>query len=513
MRIGSTAIAPFPGPRARVLTYAEDSSTGPVVEDQVEVAKIGRRLDGPRVGVWDQTTTVASADKDGNYLFGPESRKFDQVQAFTSAQKTLDLFEGYAGRSLPWAFDAETLGVGPHAGEGANAYYQRSFGAISFYSFPSKALGKTVHTSQSAETVAHETGHAILDGLKPQYGHTFDRETKAFHEAFGDCAAMLLTLSRPGARARILSETGGDLTRENAATRFSEEFGTAVRRANRDPGDDRDYLRTALNPFRYADPASLPYDGPRDVLTGESHSFCQIWTKAFYQGLAGVFRQEQAGLTADAALVKSAQVMGDLLTASVQMVSPARARYADLARAMLKADALLSGGRNRSVLRTAFEDAGIACDLAPVPELAWNEPVTNPVQAQEFLKQNAPVLGIDADRYQGYRVSRDKHGLTHAEYLNRETFQLGDFATDVRSGLTLTFDDKGDLVHLTRDPVTPEILDSERTGIVAELRRPAGKVATWTDLRPASYSGPGAWVEALPNFECGHPHTGETRQT
>jgi hypothetical protein len=283
-------------PQARVLTYAQDASTGPVVEDQVEISKIGRRLEGPRVGVWDQTVSVASADKDGNYLIGPQRRQFEQVQAFTSAQKTLDIFEQHAGRTLPWAFEGETLGVGPHAGEGANAYYQRAFGAISFYSFESKALQKTVHTSQSADTVAHEAGHAILDGLKPQYGHTFDRETKGFHEAFGDCAAMLLTLSRPSVRAHILSETGGDLSKENAASRLSEEFGSAVRRANRDPADDRDYLRTALNPFRYVDPSTLPHDGPRDALTGESHSFCQIWTRAFYGGVAGVYQRLAASM-------------------------------------------------------------------------------------------------------------------------------------------------------------------------------------------------------------------------
>lgn len=487
-----------------MLTYAQDPSTGPVVEDQVEISKIGRRLEGPRVGVWDQTVSVAYADKDGNYLYGPENRKFDQVQAFTSAQQTLDLFEGYAGRTLPWAFEGETLGVGPHAGEGANAYYQRSFGSISFYSFGSKVLGKTVHTAQSADTVAHETGHAILDGLKPQYGHTFDRETKGFHEAFGDCAAMLLTLSRPSVRAQILEQTGGDLSKENAASRFSEEFGTAVRLGNRDPNDDRDYLRTALNPFTYVDPATLPNDGPREALTGESHSFCQIWTRAFYDGMAGVFESGKVKLGADAALEKSGQVMGDLLTAAVQMTSPARARYSDIARAMMRADQLLNAGRNSSALQAAFARAGLACDLPAAPDLSWQAPLTDLPGAEAFLKQHAPTLGVEANHYKGYRVSRDKHGLTHVEYLDRETHQFGVYAADVRAGLTLTFDAKGKLAHMTSDPITPAVLAAEGAGLLAEVEhpRPAGEpsVETWSGIRPAGYHGPETWVEALPNF-------------
>lgn len=486
-------------PAVRVLTYAQDASTGPVVEDRVEISKIGRRLEGRRVGVWDQNVSVAYADKDGNYLYGPDNRKFDQVQAFTSAQQTLDLFESHAGRTLPWAFEGQTLGVGPHAGEGANAYYQRSFGAVSFYSFPSKALGKTVHTAQSADTVAHETGHAILDGLKPQYGHTFDRETKGFHEAFGDCAAMLLTLSRPSVRAQILSQTGGDLSKENAASRFSEEFGTAVRLGNRDPNDDRDYLRTALNPFAYVDPATLPNDGPREALTAESHSFCQVWTRAFYAGIAGIYDSLRAQLGADAALEKSGELMGDLFTAAVQMTSPARARYADIARATLRADQLLNAGANQTALTQAFIQAGIACDLPAVPELSWQAPLTDTATANAFLKENAPGLGVDAGNYQGYRVSHDKNGLTYVEYLDKETLQLGPYAADVRAGLTLCFDAHGKLVHLTSDPITPAVLTSEHSGIAAEVQRDT-PVQTWGEIRPATYEGSGIWVEALPNF-------------
>lgn len=442
---------------------------GPVIEDTVEISKIGRRLEGPRVGVWDQEVMKASADNQGNYLYGPESRKFDQVQAFVSSQKTLDLFEGYAQRTLPWAFDDPTLGVGPHAGEGANAYYQRSFGSLSFYYFDSKALGRRVQTAQSADVVSHETGHAILDGLKPEFGHTFDRETKAFHEAFGDCAAMLLTISRPANRESILRETGGDLREENCLSRMGEEFGYAVRRMNKDTSDDRDYLRTHLNDFRYVNPDTLPADGPRETLSGESHSFCQVWTRAFYDTLAGLFEK-----TGD--LGRAGEIGGNLLTLGTHMVSPTRARYSQLAGAMLRADQLLYGGENSTILRQAFEKAGIECAQEAVPEFNWSEPPADLIGAQPLLDQLGP------GGFQAQRILKDGHGFTIIEGVHSEVVRCGDGkASEVAQGMSLTFDAAGKLIHKVVDEPSP---DSEAIGLHDEIKRSSpGLPATWQSLR------------------------------
>lgn len=454
---------------ARVLTYAQDSQVGPVVEDTLEVSKIGRRLEGPRVGIWDQETMKASADANGDYLIRPEKRQFDQVQAFVSAHKTLDLFEAYACRKLPWAFESETLGVGPHAGEGVNAYYQRFAESVSFYYFDSKALGKRVQTAQSADVVSHETGHAILDGLKPEYGHTFDRETKAFHEAFGDCAAMLLTLSRAPNRQSILDETGGDLTRENCLSRLGEEFGTAVRRLNNSPKDDRDYLRTHLNDFQYVDPNTLPSDGPRDELSGESHSFCQVWTRAFYAAAAGLFGQTQD-------LAQAGEILGQIFTLGVQMASPARARYAQMATAMLRADQMLYEGRYQEALLKAFEQAGIRGQLEELPAFTWEKAPATALEAQPLLDQLGPG-GFTATR-----LIQDQRGYTVIEGLRKETVRHADLgvSSEVAEGITLTFDASGRLCHRCWDPPGEE---AERAGLRDEMQRAPGGPATWQAVR------------------------------
>ena len=457
---------------------------GPVVQDTIEIGKIGRRLEGPRVEVWDQEVMKASADGQGNYLYGPDNRKFDQVQAFVSSHKTIDLFDGYARRKLPWAFEGETLGVGPHAGEGANAYYQRSYGALSFYYFDSKALGRRVQTSQSADVVSHETGHAILDGLKPEYGHTFDRETKAFHEAFGDCAAMLLTVSREANRQSILQETGGDLRKENCLSRMGEEFGYAVRRFNKDTSDDRDYLRTHLNDFRYVDPNTLPSDGPRETLSGESHSFCQVWTRAFYDTLAGLFEK-----TGD--LAKAGEIAGHLLTLGVEMVSPTRARYSQLASAMLRADELLYGGENAAVLRQAFERSGIECVQEAVPEFTWSAPPADLAGAQGLLDQLGP------GGFQAKRVIQDGHGLTVVEGVHNEVIRCGDGkASEFAQGMSLTFDASGRLIHKVVDEAAPH---TEAIGMQDEMTRSGSHLpATWEETRRLGDGTP--VVRRLPVF-------------
>ena len=74
---------------------------------------------------------------------------------------------------VPWQWNTggntTPLSVYPHAGVTQNAYYSRSQKALRFFYFDTNAPppSHTVFTCRSFDIVAHETGHAILDGLKP----------------------------------------------------------------------------------------------------------------------------------------------------------------------------------------------------------------------------------------------------------------------------------------------------------------------------------------------------------
>jgi len=92
--------------------------------------------------------------------------QFHQVNVWAIIQSVLDIYEAtwVLGRSAPWAFEGNRLIVVPHAGYLANAFYDRRSKSIQFYYFGTK---ERVYTCLSHDIIAHETGHAILDGLRP----------------------------------------------------------------------------------------------------------------------------------------------------------------------------------------------------------------------------------------------------------------------------------------------------------------------------------------------------------
>lgn len=440
--------------KVSVSVFRQDARVSPPSTDQLEQEDIGSRLTGPHVDLWDGTAMKPHADKDGNFLVSLGRPQFDQVQAFTTVTQTRNLMERNAKHDQGWAFEGQRLTVAPHMGEGANAYYVRFQESVCFYSFESKALKKTVHSSQSADIVAHETGHAILDGMKPLYGQTFDRETKAFHEAFGDCTALLLAASRLENCRDALAEAGPDLAADNCLSRTAEEFGTAVRRFNSDPSDDKPYLRNARNPFVYQPPETLPPDGPRDELSAESHSFCEIFTGAFYDAVVNVFRSGEE--RTPEALSQAASDMGRVLALGTQMANPARARYHDVAQAMLAAEQALFGGAHHDALTAAFAARGLQTAAPELPALSYSE---------DFLNAHGAELGLTASQWTPQRTTTDADGFTVLEYAAHEPLAVGRAVADVYGGLALTFDPTGRLINRSLDVINEGTRAAELAGI------------------------------------------------
>lgn len=436
--------------KVSVSIFRQDARVSAPSTDQLEKDDIGTRLTGPHVDLWDDTAMKPHADKDGNFLPALGRPQFDQVQAFTTVTQARNLMERNAKHDQGWAFEGQRLTVAPHMGEGANAYYVRFQEAVCFYSFHSKALGKTVHASQSADIVAHETGHAILDGMKPLYGQTFDRETKAFHEAFGDCTALLLAASRIENCQDALAEAGPDLAADNCLSRTAEEFGTAVRRFNSDPSDDKPYLRNARNPFVYQPPETLPPDGPRDELSAESHSFCEIFTGAFYDAIVNVFKSGEE--RTPEALSQAAEQMGRVLTLGTQMANPARARYHDVAQAMLAAEQALYGGQHHEALAAALTGRGLQSPTQELPALTCSENVL-------------AELGLDPSQWTPQRTTTDADGFTILEYAAHEPMAVGRAVADVYGGLSLTFDPSGRLIYRSLDVIDEGTRAAEIAGL------------------------------------------------
>ena len=85
----------------------------------------------------------------------------------------------------------------PHALREANAYYSPDKKALLFGYFPARSPtragtcpGGMVFTCLSHDIIAHETTHALLDGMHRRFIEPSNPDVLAFHEAFADIVAL-----------------------------------------------------------------------------------------------------------------------------------------------------------------------------------------------------------------------------------------------------------------------------------------------------------------------------------
>ena len=124
--------------------------------------------------------------------------------------RTLARFEFALGRRVAWSFDGHQIFAAPHAFSDANAFYSKNEHAI-FFGYFTAPDGKTVYTSLSHDVIAHETTHALVDGLRQRFTSPSSPDQAAFHEGFADVVALLSIFSISEVVTRSL-----DLTAEAA---------------------------------------------------------------------------------------------------------------------------------------------------------------------------------------------------------------------------------------------------------------------------------------------------------
>ncbi|PWJ05358.1 hypothetical protein DKG34_21315 [Streptomyces sp. NWU49] len=239
-----------------------------------------------------------------------------------------------------------------NAGKDLNAFYDRK----GLWFFRSTVTGVNVAACESPEVVAHETGHAILDALRPQLFDAASAEAAALHEAFGDISALLTSLHLEPLRIAVLAETQSDLELSSRVSRMAEQLGAAIRQGHPNAVDP-DCLRNMSNSFFYRDPVHLPPSGPANTLSSEPHSFSRVFSGAFLKIVAGIFRQQD--LQDQAGLARAAEIAGQLMVDAVVAAPVVSGYYAQVAGHMIAADQRRNGGMYGQSLRSAFIRHGI----------------------------------------------------------------------------------------------------------------------------------------------------------
>ena len=327
-----------------------------------------------------------------------------------------------------WSSQQTPLSVTLVAGEDLNANYTRRFG-LRFYR---KDVGNTrIFSGESPDIVRHELGHALLDALRPELFEAASAEADAFHEAFGDMAAMLAALRRPSYRQRVLTETQGRLTANSRLSRLAEQLGWGIRQRSPD-SVDRDSLRNAANRFSYVPPGSLLSSAPMTSLSSEPHSFARVFTGAFLNALAAMVGA--AGAPTDATLDTVSQDAGQLLIDAALTAPITTTYYTQVAAAMVQAAAARNGGQYHSAVLGAFVQRGVLNLVAARDLESADVPTLQPVRPDgaAAMAAVAPppsddgasfVLGYGAAPSEGYRAAAAAPSLpqetVHAEFLDR----------------------------------------------------------------------------------------------
>jgi hypothetical protein len=120
-------------------------------------------------------------------------RAFHARNTYAIVMRVLARFERALGRRVSWSFPGHQLTIAPHAFLDLNAFYSKEDRAIFFGYYPGDR--GMVFTCLSHEVIAHETTHALVDGLRSSYLRPSSPDQAAFHEAFADIVALLSVLS------------------------------------------------------------------------------------------------------------------------------------------------------------------------------------------------------------------------------------------------------------------------------------------------------------------------------
>jgi hypothetical protein len=259
----------------------------------------------------------------------------------------------------------------PVAGEDFNAFYDRK--ALNFFRGVDPKTKAVVFSGESPDVSTHEQGHAILDAMRPDLWDAPHFEVAAFHEAFGDLAAIFGALTEPVLDADVIGATRDDPSRSNLVSRLAEQLGAAVRDAYGPAASLPGALRDAVNTFRYVDPKTLPDDAPARSLSAEPHSFCRIMTGACWDALVVIFRATP-GTDRAAALSDAADRTARLCIAAADEAPSGADFFARIARRFVLEASAREGNGIANALGSAFyrrrllDSPQVPAELSPDPD-------------------------------------------------------------------------------------------------------------------------------------------------
>ena len=341
VEIPAEELAPGPcGYRVNVVDY--DSTANILYDEAIFPALRGEAYEDP-YGLEDRQRPPAGYDK--RLLADP---RFHAQNAYAIVMRTLARFEFALGRRVCWGCDGHQIHVAPHAFADANAFYSREDRGIFFGYFTGRD-GQPIFTSLSHDVIAHETTHALLDGLRSRYMEPSSPDQAAFHEGFADVVALLSIFSLPevvGALLDLGPGAGGSLIDKKRLTRKalskSVLLGLADQMGSELSGVRGKALRNSVELTRGKNYASMPeFQEPHRrgelIVAAMMNAFLAIWLARLEKiGFLRPGKRDKSLVVEEAALVAN-----HLLTMAIRAIDycpPVDLTFSDYLSALLTID-------------------------------------------------------------------------------------------------------------------------------------------------------------------------------
>lgn len=408
--------------------------------------------------------------------------QFHQQMVYAVAMKTIEHFEQSLGRRTIWRdFDRTApsgerdrwvprLRIYPHALREANAYYSPEKISLLFGYFPAGQAGSanaasdvgrnlpggTVFTCLSHDVIAHETTHALLDGLHRRYMEPSNPDVLAFHEAFADLVALFQHFTFPEAVRHQIARTRGDLSAYNMLGQLARQFGEAT--------GHRGALRDAIGRVdpRTGQWAPHPPDPCEYMEIDEPHRRGALLVAAVFDAFVQIYRRRTADLYRIASggtgvlpqgelhpdlvdrlareATKSARHLLRICIRALDYCPPVDPTFGEYLRAMITADYdMVADDRfgYRLALIDAFRRRGIyppEVDSLSVDSLLWKPPsgrlagsifrsMTEERQMphrsdeshfKDLLSETSLSWDIRSDRYRSWKQALENRKRLHA---------------------------------------------------------------------------------------------------
>jgi subtilisin family serine protease len=361
--------------------------------------------------------------------------QFHQQMVYAVSQLTIDNFEHSLGRRVLWrprpikgskndSNYVRRLRVHPHALREANAYYSPEKIALLFGYFNADDDDRLDHmpegrvfTCLSHDVVAHETTHALLDGMHRRFLLPSNPDVRAFHEAFADLVALFQHFTFPEILRHQIAETRGDIRlHQNLLGELAGQFGrsTGLRGALRSGigrMENGTWVPARPNPDDYQN-MQEPHLRGAILVAAVFDAFLSIYEKR----VTDLFRLATGGsgvlqpgaihpdlvsrLAAEAS--KSAQHVLTMCIRALDYCPPTDITFGEYLRAIITADHDLVHDDDLGY-RVAFVEAFRRRGLYPrdlktlsVESLLWREPNSEDTQPSKQLQAKLEELRKDA---------------------------------------------------------------------------------------------------------------------